>query len=80
MDTESINNQIQAENDSYRRDRDRLQQELFNLRQRHESRISGLKQQKEQIKNLNKQENLVVQHKSSENIFVSVNEALKKFI
>lgn len=80
MDTESINNQIQAENDSYRRDRDRLQQELFNLRQRHESRISGLKQQKEQNKNLNKQENLTVQHKSSENIFISVNEALKKFI
>lgn len=80
MDTESINNQIQAENDSYRRDRDRLQQELFNLRQRHERRISGLKAQKEQAKNLNKKENLTVQHKSSEKIFISVNEALKNFI
>ena len=80
MDTESINHQIQTENDSYRRDKDRLQQELFNLRQRHERRISGLKAQKEQVKSLNKQENLTVQHKSSENIFTSVNEALKTLV
>lgn len=80
MDIESINNQIQAENDSYNRDKDRLERELLNLKQRHQRKISGLKQRKEQVKSLNKQENLAIQHKSSENIFKSINETFKKFL
>ncbi len=50
MDIESINKQIQAEKDSYNRDLNRLQQEILNLKQRHQRTIENLKRQKEQEK------------------------------
>lgn len=50
MDIESINKQIQAENDSYNRDLHRLQQEILNLKQRHQRTMENLKMQKEQEK------------------------------
>ncbi len=50
MDIESINKQIQAENNSFNRNLNRLQQELLNLKQRHQRRITDLQKQKEQAK------------------------------
>lgn len=80
MDIESINKQIQAENESYNRHLNRLQQEILNLKQSHQRTIENLKRQKEQAKSQNKQQNSNVQYESSENIFKSVNEELNKFI
>lgn len=80
MDIESINKQIQIEKDSYNRDLNRLQQEILNLKQRHQRTMENLKRQKEQAKSQNKQQNSNVQCESSENIFKSVNEELNKFI
>ena len=54
MDVETINKQIQTEKDSYNRDKNRLQQELSKLKDRHLRRLSDLQQQKEQANNINK--------------------------
>lgn len=75
MDTEEINNRINAENDSYKRDLNRKEQDILRLKDRHQRIIADLKRQKEQITKQNIQENI-----SSENIFKSVNEELKKFL
>lgn len=80
MDIESINKQIQTEKDSYNRDKNRLQQKLLTLKQRHQRNMEYLKRQKEQAANKNKHEQFVNQYNSSENIFYSVNQALNKFI
>ncbi len=80
MDIENINKQIQAENDNYNRDLNQLQQEILDLKQRHQRTIENLKRQKEQAKSQNKQQNPNVQYEPSENIFKSVNEELNKFI
>ena len=54
MDIESINKQIQTEKDSYNRDKNRLQQELSKLKDRHLRRLSDLQKLKEQANNINK--------------------------
>ena len=51
MDVETINKQIQTEKDSYKRDKNRLQQELLTLKQRHHRNMEYLKRQKEQAIN-----------------------------
>lgn len=80
MDVENINKQIQTEKDSYNRDKNRLQQELLTLKQRHHRNMEYLKRQKEQAINQKKYEQFVNQYHASENIFYSVNQALNKFI
>ena len=80
MDIENINKQIQTENDSYNRDLNQLQQEILDLKKRHQRRISDLQSQKQQATSQIKHECLENQYKSSENIFKSVNEELNKFI
>ena len=57
MDIESINKQIQAENDNYNRNLNQLQQEILNLKQRHQRRTSDLQSRKQQATSQNKQEN-----------------------
>lgn len=57
MDIESINKQIQAENDNYNRHLNRLQQEILELKKRHQRRISDLQSQKQQATSQIKQEN-----------------------
>ena len=64
MDIESINKQIQAENDSYNRDLNRLQQEILKLKDRHQRRISDLQRQKQQATSQNKQENFKLKSKA----------------
>ena len=54
MDIESINKQIQTEKDSYNRDKNRLQQELSKLKDRHLRRLSDLQKLKEQANSINK--------------------------
>lgn len=54
MDIESINKQIQTEKDSYNRDKNRLQQELSKLKDRHLRRLSDLQKQKEQANSIDK--------------------------
>lgn len=54
MDIESINKQMQTEKDSYNRDKNRLQQELSKLKDRHLRRLSDLQKLKEQANNINK--------------------------
>ena len=80
MDIESINKQIQAENDSYNRHLNRLQQEKLDLKQQHQRRISDLQNQKQQAISQNKHECWGNRYKLSENIFKSLNQALNKFI
>ena len=80
MNAEEINNRIQTENNYYDRSKNRLEQKLLDLKQRHQRIIADLKRQKEQIKSLNKQEKLNIQHKLSKNIFITVNETLNKYI
>ena len=80
MDIESINKQIQIEKDSYNRDLNRLQQEILDLKKRHQGRISDLQNQKQQATSKIKHECLGNQYNLSENIFKSVNEELNKFI
>lgn len=80
MDIENINKQIQAENDSYNRNLNGLQQKILDLKRRHQRRISDLQNQKQQATSQNKHERLDNQYKLSENIFKSVNQALNKFI
>lgn len=57
MDIESINKQIQAENDNYNRHLNRLQQEILDLKKRHQRKISDLQSQKQQATSQIKQEN-----------------------
>ena len=57
MDIESTNKQIQAENDNYNRHLNRLQQEILDLKKRHQRRISDLQSQKQQATSQIKQEN-----------------------
>lgn len=80
MTIEDINNKIQAENDSYYRDLNRLQQKTLDLKKRHLRTIKNLKSQKEQTISQNKHEQLKYQSESSENIFKSFNQALNKFV
>ena len=54
MDIESINKQIQTEKDSYNRDKNRLQQELSKLKDRHLRRLSDLQKLKEQANSIDK--------------------------
>ena len=54
MDVETINKQIQTEKDSYNRDKNRLQQELSKLKDRHLRRLSDLQKLKEQANSINK--------------------------
>ena len=75
MDIESINKQIQTEKDSYNRDKNRLQQELLTLKQRHHRNMEYLKRQKEQATNKNKYDQ-VKQFNSSESIFKTVGKRL----
>lgn len=70
MDIESINKQIQTEKDSYNRDKNRLQQELSKLKDRHLRRLSDLQQQKEQA----------INQKTNESIYLALNNRLKIFL
>ena len=72
MDIESINKQIQTEKDSYNRDKNRLQQELLTLKQRHHRNMEYLKRQKEQA--------TVKQFNSSESIFKTVGKRLNELL
>ena len=72
MDIESINKQIQTEKDSYNRDKNRLQQELLTLKQRHHRNMDYLKRQKEQA--------TVKQFNSSESIFKTVGKRLNELL
>ena len=54
MDVETINKQIQTEKDSYNRDKNRLQQELSKLKDRHLRRLSDLQKLKEQANSIDK--------------------------
>ena len=79
MDIESINKQIQTEKDSYNRDKNRLQQELLTLKQRHHRNMEYLKRQKEQAINQKKYEQ-VKQFNSSESIFKTVGKRLNELL
>ena len=79
MDVETINKQIQTEKDSYNRDKNRLQQELLTLKQRHHRNMEYLKRQKEQATNKNKYEQ-VKQFNSSESIFKTVGKRLNELL
>ncbi|MGN0030633.1 MAG: hypothetical protein ACI37Q_01605 [Candidatus Gastranaerophilaceae bacterium] len=70
MDIESINKQIQTEKDSYNRDKNRLQQKLLTLKQRHQRRLSDLQKQKEQATNQN----------TNESIYLALNNLLKELL
>ena len=59
MDTESIDKQIQAENDSYYRDLNRLQQKILDLKQIHQRTMENLKRQKQLATNQNTNENFL---------------------
>lgn len=48
MTLDDINKKIQAENDSYYRDLNRLQQKTLDLKKRHQRNIEYLRHQKEQ--------------------------------
>ena len=54
MNTEEINKKMQTEKDSYNRDKNRLQQELSKLKDRHLRRLSDLQKLKEQANSINK--------------------------
>lgn len=70
MDIESINKQIQTEKDSYNRDKNRLQQKLLTLKQRHQRNMEYLKRQKEQATKQN----------VNESIYIVINNELKNFL
>lgn len=70
MDIENINKQIQTENDSYNRDKNRLQQKLLTLKQRHHRNMEYLKRQKEQATSQN----------TNESIYLALNNRLKEFL
>lgn len=70
MDIESINKQIQAENDNYNRHLNRLQQEILDLKKRHQCRISDLQSQKQQATYQN----------TNESIYLALNNRLNEFL
>ena len=70
MDIESINKQIQTEKDSYNRAKNRLQQKLLTLKQRHHRNMEYLKRQKEQAAKRN----------VNESIYIVINNELKNFL
>ena len=70
MDIESINKQIQTEKDSYNRAKNRLQQKLLTLKQRHQRNMEYLKRQKEQATYQN----------TNESIYLALNNRLKEFL
>ncbi|MGN1152689.1 MAG: hypothetical protein ACI4S3_01540 [Candidatus Gastranaerophilaceae bacterium] len=70
MDVENINKQIQTEKDSYNRDKNRLQQKLLILKQRHHRNMEYLKRQKEQATYQN----------TNESIYLALNNRLKEFL
>jgi len=66
MNKEEIAKKIQAEKDSYNREINRLQQEILKVKERHQSTIAYLQNQKQQC---------------SENIdFKKLNDELEKFL
>lgn len=70
MDVENINKQIQTEKDSYNRAKNRLQQKLLTLKQRHHRNMEYLKRQKEQAAKRN----------ANESIYIVINNELKNFL
>lgn len=50
MNTEEINKKIQTEKDSFNRNLNRLQKQIFELKQRHQSTMEYWQRQKEQTK------------------------------
>ena len=70
MNTEEINNRIHAENDSYKRDLNRKQQDILKLKDQHQRTMVYLQNQKQQVTKQN----------TNENIFKSVNDDLEKFL
>ncbi len=50
MNTEEINKKIQTEKDSFNRNLNRLQKQIFELKQRHQRTMEYLQRQKEQEK------------------------------
>ena len=77
---DDINRQIQQEKESYSRNLNRLQQEILNLKQRHQRRISDLQNQKQQAISQIKHECLGNQYKLLEYDFIHINRDLKKFL
>lgn len=53
MNTEEINKKIQIEKDSFNRNLNRLQKQIFELKQRHQRTMEYWQRQKEQITNEN---------------------------
>ena len=53
MNTEEINKKIQTEKDSFNRNLNRLQKQIFELKQRHQRTMEYWQRQKEQITNEN---------------------------
>lgn len=58
MDINEINKKLQIEKDSYARDLNRLQQEIFKLKQRHLRTMNYWNRLKEQSKKQNTNENI----------------------
>lgn len=58
MDIKEINKKLQIEKDSYARDLNRLQQEIFKLKQRHQRTMEYWQRQKEQTIKQNANENV----------------------
>lgn len=58
MTIDDINNKIQAERDSYNRNLNRLQKEIYKLKTRHQRNMEYLQHQKEQIKQKNQHKTL----------------------
>jgi hypothetical protein len=69
MNAEEINNRIQTENDCYNRSKNRLEQKLLDLKQRHQRIISDLQRQKQQI----------IKQNTNENVFKLIYEKLEKY-
>ena len=70
MNIDELNKKIQAENDSYNRKANRLQQELLKLKERHQRIIADLQNQKLQAK----------QQQTNENYFRNIIDELNKFV
>ena len=70
MNIDELNKKIQAENDSYNRKANRLQQELLKLKERHQRIIADLQNQKLQAKMQN----------TNENYFKDVIDELNKYL
>lgn len=58
MNAEEINKKIQTEKDSFNRNLNRLQKQIFELKQRHQSTMDYWQRQKEQTTKQNTNENI----------------------